>query len=259
MPKISITKKTAWSLILNINANSKYKAKKNILEIREQVQKNTFRILYNRKKNCIEDTNISLNEDIDNLFNIFLPIVCFQGKFQYIAHIAQSLDGFIATKSGESKYISGKENLEHIHRLRAVSDIIIVGAKTYLEDKPKLTTRLVKGNSPLIYVFDPKRIVSKKDIMGDIVHLRDDLDVLKKTLHDKENQTIYIEGGGRTISYFMNKNILNKIHICLCPIILGGGRPSFVPDKYIKLNNQKSFKPNHYQMGNDILFDIDIN
>ena len=58
MSKISITKKTAWSLILNINANSKYKAKKNILEIREQVQKNTFKIRYNRKKNYIEDTKI---------------------------------------------------------------------------------------------------------------------------------------------------------------------------------------------------------
>ena len=59
--------------------------------------------------------------------------------------------------------------------------------------------------------------------------------------------------------YFTGKNILNKIHICLCPIILGGGRPSFVPDKYIELNNQKSFKPNHYHMGKDILFDIEIN
>ena len=172
---------------------------------------------------------------------------------------AQSLDGFIATESGESKYISGKDNLEHIHRLRALSDIIIVGAKTYLEDKPKLTTRLVKGNNPLIYVFDPKSILKKKDIMGDIVHLRENLNVLKKTLHNKNKQTIYIEGGGKTISYFMNKNILNKIHICLCPVILGGGRPSFIPDKYIKLDNQKSFKPNHYQMGKDILFDIEIN
>jgi len=259
MSKISITKKTAWSLILNINANTKYKAKKNIIEINEQVQKKNLKIRYNRKKNYIEYTNMHSNKDIDNLFHIFLPIVCFQGKFQYIAHIAQSLDGFIATESGESKYISGKENLEHIHRLRALSDVIIVGAKTYLEDKPKLTTRLVKGNNPSIYVFDPKRILRKKDIMGDIVHLRDNLNVLKKTLHEKDKQTIYIEGGGRTISYFMNKNILNKIHICLCPIILGGGRPSFVPDKYVKLNNQKSFKPNYYQMGKDILFDIDIN
>ena len=259
MPKISITKKTAWSLILNVNANTKYKAKKNILEINEQVQKKNLKIRYNRKKNYIEDSNINLNNDIENLFNIFLPIVCFQGKFQYIAHIAQSLDGFIATESGESKYISGKDNLEHIHRLRAISDIIVVGAKTYLLDRPKLTTRLVKGDNPSIYVFDPNRILRKKDIMGKIVILKDNLDILTKTIHDKENQTIYIEGGGRTISYFMNKNILNKIHICLCPIILGGGQPSFVPDKYIKLNNQKSFKPNHYQMGKDILFDIDIN
>lgn len=259
MSKISITKKTAWSLILSINANTKYKDKKNIIEISEQVQKKTLKIRYNRKKNYIEDTNVNLNNDIENLFHIFMPIVCFQGKFQYIAHIAQSLDGFIATESGESKYISGKENLEHIHRLRAISDIIIVGAKTYLEDRPKLTTRLVKGNSPLIYVFDPKRILRKKDLMSDIVLLKDNLDVLNKTLQDKDKKTVYIEGGGKTISYFMNKNILNKIHICLCPIILGGGRPSFIPDKYIKLSSLKPYNPNHYQMGKDILFDIDIN
>ncbi len=69
--------------------------------------------------------------------------------------------------------------------------------KLTFEDKPKLTTRLVKGNNPLIYVFDPKRILRKKDIMGDIVHLRDNLDELKRLLHDKHKQTIYIEGGGR--------------------------------------------------------------
>ena len=68
------------------------------------------------------------------------------------------MDGFIATNSGESKYISSKENLDHIHRLRAISDIIIVGANTFREDKPKLTTRLVEGDNPKIYEFDPKKI-----------------------------------------------------------------------------------------------------
>lgn len=258
MPKISITKKTAWSLILNINANPEYKTKKNIIDINEDFEKNTFKIRYNRKKNCIEDSNIDLKNDIEDLFKIFFPIVCFQSKLQYIAHIAQSLDGFIATKSGESRYISGKENLEHIHRLRAVSDIIIVGAKTYLEDSPRLTTRLVKGNSPQIYIFDPKIILKKKDIVKNAIHLKDNLSVLNKNLQGKDKQTIYIEGGGKTISYFMNKNILNKIHICLCPILLGGGRPSFITDKYIKLNDVKSYKPNHYQMGKDVLFDINL-
>tara|TARA_B100001063_G_scaffold94602_1_gene88241 strand:- start:221 stop:1000 length:780 start_codon:yes stop_codon:yes gene_type:complete len=258
MPKISITKKTAWSLILNINANPKYKTKKNIIDINESFERNAYKIRYNRKNNYIENSNIDLENDIEDLFKIFFPIVCSHSKFQYIAHIAQSLDGFIATNSGESRYISGKENLEHIHRLRAVSDIIIVGAKTYIEDSPRLTTRLVKGNSPQIYIFDPKRILKKKDIANNTIHLKDNLSILNKYLKDKDKQTIYIEGGGKTISYFMNKCILNKIHICLCPIILGGGRPSFITDRYIKLSDVKSLKPNHYQMGKDVLFDINL-
>ena len=71
MPKISITKKTAWSLILNINANPEYKTKKNIIDINEDYERNTLKIRYNRKKNSIEDSNIELKNDIEDLFKIF--------------------------------------------------------------------------------------------------------------------------------------------------------------------------------------------
>ena len=54
----------------------------------------------------------------------------------------------------------------------------------------------------------------------------------------------------------MNNKVLDRIHICLCPIILGGGRPSFIQEKYVRLNKLKSFDPNHYKMGEDVLFDI---
>ena len=54
----------------------------------------------------------------------------------------------------------------------------------------------------------------------------------------------------------MNNRVLDRIHICLCPIILGGGRPSFIQEKYVRLNKLKSFDPNHYKMGEDVLFDI---
>jgi riboflavin biosynthesis pyrimidine reductase len=57
----------------------------------------------------------------------------------------------------------------------------------------------------------------------------------------------------------MKKNLLDKLHVCLCPIILGGGRPSFIEDRYIKLSAVKSYKPDHYRMGEDVLFDININ
>ena len=79
MPKISITKKTAWSLILNINANPKYKTKKNIIDINEDYERNTLKIRYNRKKNRIEDSNIDLKNDIENFFMVFLLLPLISG------------------------------------------------------------------------------------------------------------------------------------------------------------------------------------
>tara|TARA_B100000035_G_scaffold107347_2_gene91081 strand:+ start:1439 stop:2200 length:762 start_codon:yes stop_codon:yes gene_type:complete len=253
MSKISITKKTAWSLILKINAKKSYK--NNLVSINETISENCINISYNRKHNHIEESNLILNQEISDLFKIFLPVVCSNKKTQFIAHIAQSLDGFIATDSGESKYISGKDNIEHIHRLRAISDVIIVGANTYIEDKPKLSTRLVEGSNPKIYIFDPKRILKKKKMSSEI-NLITDMSLIKRELNGYK--TIYVEGGGKTISQFMKKNILNRIHICLCPIILGGGRPSFIQDKYVSINNLKSHVAEYYKMGDDVLLDLKI-
>ncbi len=259
MHKISITKKIIWSLILKVNNNHIYKLSKNIININEIILDKEINLIYDRKNNKIKNENIEFSDtDSYNIFKIFFPIACSSNKNQYIAHIAQSLDGYIATESGESKYISSKKNIEHIHRLRALSDIIIVGANTYLEDKPKLTTRLVEGSDPDVYVFDPKEIIKKRDIKNNITLLKADLKPLKNTLLKNICTTIYIEGGGKTISYFLNKNMLNRIHICLCPIILGGGRASFVNNKNTKLSDVKSYNPAHYQMGNDVLFDINL-
>ena len=253
MSKISISKKTAWSLILEIN--NKISCENNLININKDIKGHKINIIYNKSNDHIESSNLSNDHEVNDLLKIFLPIVCSSKKTQFIAHIAQSLDGFIATNSGESKFISSKENLDHIHRLRAISDIIIVGANTFREDKPKLTTRLVKGDNPKIHVFDPKRILKSNQISNNIKIISD-----KDVMRNKFNKykTIYIEGGGKTISYFMEKNILDRIHVCLCPIILGGGRPSFIENKNISINNLKSYDPKHYQMGDDVLFDLKV-
>jgi len=259
MYKISITKKMIWSLILKINSQHNiYKDRRNILNINEVISNKEINIRYDRKNNEIKNKNISFNDlESYNIFKIFFPIVCSKNRYQYIGHIAQSLDGYIATESGESKYISDKDNLEHIHRLRAVADIIIVGANTYIEDKPKLTTRLVQGTNPDIYVFDPKSIIKKKSIGNQVTLLKTNLKPLKTALAKKMKAMVYIEGGGKTISHFMKNDMLDKIHVCLCPIILGGGRSSFIADN-IKLTQTKSYTSNHYKMGKDILFDINL-
>src|SRR5580765_1708792 len=73
-----------------------------------------------------------------------------------LGRIAQSLDGYIATRRGESVWISGPDDLRHTHQLRALCDAVVVGAKTVRADNPRLTTRLVDGPSPVRVVLDPE-------------------------------------------------------------------------------------------------------
>ena len=72
-------------------------------------------------------------------------------------HLGQSLDGFIAAAREESLYVTGEENILHLHRMRALSDAVVVGAGTVAADDPQLNTRHVAGPNPLRVVFDPTR------------------------------------------------------------------------------------------------------
>ena len=65
-----------------------------------------------------------------------------------VGQIGQSLDGRIATVSGESAGISGPDGLLHLHRIRALVDGVVVGVLTALQDSPRLTVRLCDGQNP---------------------------------------------------------------------------------------------------------------
>ena len=144
--KFSITKKSSWSLILA----AKYFKLDNFddisqVTIEKVLNKKKYKYKYNIEKREVIDNNFDIDEYTNNLFKLYLPIIFNSKKTFLIGHLAQTLDGFIATQSSESKYISSQENLIHIHMLRAISDIIIVGSNTVKSDNPMLTTRLVKG------------------------------------------------------------------------------------------------------------------
>src|SRR5271165_2943706 len=74
-----------------------------------------------------------------------------------LGRIAQSLDGRIATTSGASRWISGPDDIAHTHRLRALFDAVVVGARTVRADDPRLTTRSVEGPLPVRVVQGPHR------------------------------------------------------------------------------------------------------
>lgn len=72
-----------------------------------------------------------------------------------LAQLGQSLDGCIATASGDSHFVTGAQGLLHLHRLRALCDAVLVGAGTVAADDPQLTTRRVSGPNAVRVVLDP--------------------------------------------------------------------------------------------------------
>ena len=67
---------------------------------------------------------------------------------------AQTLDGRIATATGDSQWISSEASLKYAHRLRAEHDAILVGRGTVIKDDPQLSVRLVRGRNPLRVIVD---------------------------------------------------------------------------------------------------------
>ncbi|MEL6287522.1 MAG: RibD family protein [Pseudomonadota bacterium] len=167
-----------------------------------------------------------------------------------IAQLGQSLDGRIATRTGHSRYINGKDALVHLHRLRALVDGVVIGASTGLVDDPALTVRLCDGRHPARVLIDRnRRIPAHANVFADngarvllIGPPRDDdpshLEILKpprpdQSLHPREIialcaqaglRRLLIEGGAATVSRFLSDGALDRLHLLVGPIIIGSGQ-----------------------------------
>jgi len=179
-----------------------------------------------------------------------------------IGHLGQSLDGFIATHNGDSRFVTGPQDLDHMHRLRALSDAVIVGAGTVAIDDPLLTTRRVPGRHPVRVVIDPMRRVPLgarvlQDTTAPTLWLCDerqlaaseaarisaqvaarvlavpgleaddgvfDAHVVRRVLVAQGLRVLFVEGGGVTVSRFLAQGLLDRLHLALAPVLIGEGR-----------------------------------
>ncbi|MFZ3156397.1 MAG: bifunctional diaminohydroxyphosphoribosylaminopyrimidine deaminase/5-amino-6-(5-phosphoribosylamino)uracil reductase RibD, partial [Smithella sp.] len=98
------------------------------------------------KTGVLENECRKLNEKFFHYIETGLPFITVK--------YAQTLDGRIATATGESQWISSTASLKFAHQLRAEHDAILVGRKTVDKDNPELTVRLVKGRNPLRVIVD---------------------------------------------------------------------------------------------------------
>lgn len=173
---------------------------------------------------------------------------------------AISLDGKIATRSGDSKWISGGEARKYVHNLRYTSDVIMVGVNTVLVDDPRLTARSCGGRGgtarkqPLRVIVDskgrtpltaqlfgesgktllalgkfvtPEEEVTFAQVGAELLELpsaggRVDLGKLLAALGEREITSVLVEGGGILLGSLFDGKLVDKVIAFIAPIIIGG-------------------------------------
>jgi diaminohydroxyphosphoribosylaminopyrimidine deaminase/5-amino-6-(5-phosphoribosylamino)uracil reductase len=203
-----------------------------------------------------------------------------------VGQIGQSIDGRIATVTGHSKYINGPAGLAHLHRLRALVDLVLVGIGTAVADDPLLTVRRCTGPSPARAVLDPRgRLSPTAKVLaadgsrrlvitaeGVTPTLPADVEIVQvaavggeiapaailAALAQRGFARMLIEGGAHTVSRFIAAGCLDRLHVMVAPIMLGAGQ-SGVTLKPITTADQALRAPMRaHLIGEEILLDCDL-
>lgn len=205
-----------------------------------------------------------------------------------VGHLAQSLDGRIATGNGVSQWISGAADLLHTHRMRALVDAVIVGVNTVLHDDPQLTVRRCAGASPVRVVIDPERRLdgsqrvftdgaaptlllvaadcARKGAMPGKVEILEvarsgtglDPHEIRRVLAQRGLRRLLIEGGGITVSRFLAAGALDRLQITVAPMLLGSGRPGIVLPEITDLRHGLRPRTRRFELGEDIMIECDF-
>jgi len=229
------------------------------------------------KQACLE-----LNEAFSKYIQSGKPFVTLK--------IAATLDGKIATKQGESKWITGESSRRFVHRLRNSADAIIIGIGTILRDDPLLTARMKGGRDPYRIVLDsrlrilegakvihqkPEKTIiattesapkekrealEKKGVQVMTLEAqqgRVNLRSLLSRLGEMEMTSLLVEGGSEINGSFLNEGLIDKLFLFLSPKVLGGqalemfgGKGVETLEKALLLNRLKMRR-----VGEDILIE----
>ncbi len=191
----------------------------------------------------LEDRAQKLNEVFTKFITTRTPFV--------IAKCGMSLDGKIATRSGDSKWVTDEAAREMVHQLRNQVDAILVGSRTVMLDDPSLTTRLPdeQGSDKIRVIIDSAEYLDRNrkvfqldsdaptwvvvsddrdvDQADDVIRVSAceqglDLSELMLRLGERDVTSVLIEGGGTTLASAFEKGIVDKVMFFIAPKIVGG-------------------------------------
>ena len=203
-----------------------------------------------------------------------------------VGQVGQSLDGRVATATGHSKFINCPAGIEHLHRLRALVDIVVVGVGTALADNPQLTVRQVAGPQPARAVIDPGgRLGANAKLFADdgVRRLLITTDgsqaapppgvevitlpaeggniapsAIVEALAGAGMRRMLIEGGADTVSRFIAARCLDRLHVNVAPVMLGAGGPGIELPPLERADQAHRMQVRVHKIEDDVLFDCDL-
>lgn len=205
-----------------------------------------------------------------------------------VAQLGQTLDGRIATVTGESRWINRDAALDHLHGLRASVDAVLVGVGTAIADDPLLNVRRVAGRHPARVVLDPAgrlpptaRLLSPEDgarriVVRDVAcdsPVPEGVEVVRiargngqlppcavvQALFELGLARLLIEGGAVTVSGFIDAGAVDRLHVLVAPMLMGSGKTGLELSPIACLAD--ALRPStrvHVLADGDVLFDCDM-
>jgi len=217
--------------------------------------------------------NFLKNNNIDVDIGICKEEARYLNKYFYTFHekkrpyiilkYASSLDGYIALENGKSKWITNSLSRSLNHKQRSDCDAILVGRKTIQLDNPVLDSH-GKGRNPKIIVIDPDNKIDKKSkiFLGNQSPIifrkkyltdsqQENIRIILKELFELNIQSLLVEGGGSTITSFLESGLFDEVHVYLAPKFFGKGIPLYKGEGSIE--NIYDLKINHIKsLGDDV-------
>ncbi len=176
-------------------------------------------------------------------------------------------------------------------RRKALVDAVIVGAETVAQDDPRLTVREVEGENPVRVVLDPdgrlgedRRVFSDRAVRTlvmrrasapsspsrtpgagpEVVTLptsgpeRFEPGAVLEALRARGLRRVLVEGGGVTVSRFLEAGLLDRLHVTVLPILMSSGRPGITLPPIETPDQSLRARCRHIPLGDDLLFDLDL-